>query len=551
MYSARSMILALGAVAAIAVASADKSLADTPSASPPTGSAAPTFSLARVGGGSIDLSSLRGHVVVVNFFATWCPPCRAETPDLNAAEKRYSRDGVIFVGVDDRESAQLVSVWANKNGVKYRLALDGDGKVEERYDVRAIPTTYVLDRNGIVRYRQVDQLDAPTMTLALNAVTAGRPVPDSKTAVAFYDTASSATVAIAAQTKAGKFDDAIAAGQAASDKLDKLSNANDSATIDYFKSTQLRDAMNLAWADAYSARVAATPAETNAKKDGTQAAMLRGQTYLDNETFADALAQFDAAIALSPDDVDAYGGAYSASYELKDYTKAVAYAQSAANAAPDDPENWLTLASANNGAKNYPAALAAEGKALALATTTYAADPTKSKAAYELGRVWLKTGRTYLMAGNVVAARAVLANATAVAPGTIVAQQADEQYVALNPMPWRLAVSGSSTTTSGTTTPAKLYVMVRNPSAQTRTVHFVATGLPAHWLLSFCTTKVCQPYKTAITLAPGASQRVELQVVPLVGAGGDWTMSVSTNGSTASVKVNAKATRVAVTVTAS
>lgn len=547
MISARSMSLALGAVAAIAVASADKSLAGTP----PAGSAAPTFSLARVGGGSIDLSSLRGHVVVVNFFATWCPPCRAETPDLNAAERRYARNGVIFVGVDDRESAQLVSVWAKKNGVKYRLALDADGKVEERYDVRAIPTTYVLDRNGIVRYRQVDQLDAPTMTLALDAVTAGKPVPDSKTAVAFYDTATSAALAIAAQTKAGKLDDAIAAGQAASDKLDKISNANDSATIDYFKSTQLRDAMNLVWADAYAARVAATPQGADAKKDGTQAAMLRGQAYLDDEHFADALAQFDAAIALSPDDVDAYGGGYSASAELKDYTKAVGYAQSAANAAPDDPENWLTLASGNNGAKNYPAALAAEGKALALATTAYAADPTKKKAAYELGRVWLKTGRTYLMAGNVEAARAVLANATAVAPGTIVAQQADEQYVALNPMPWRLAVSGSSTTTSTTTSPAKLYVMVRNPSAQTRTVHFVASGLPAHWLLSFCTSKVCQPYKTAITLAPGASQRVELQVVPLVGAGGDWTMSVSTNGSSAQVKVNAKATRVAVTVTAS
>jgi hypothetical protein len=168
-----------------------------------------------------------------------------------------------------------------------------------------------------------------------------------------------------------------------------------------------------------------------------------------------------------------------------------------------------------------------------------------------LGRVWLKTGRTYLLAGNVAAARAVLANAPAVSPGSIVAQQAEEQFVALNPMPWRLAVSGSATTTSTTTTPAKLYVMVRNPSAQTRTVHFVATGLPAHWLLSFCTAKVCEPYKTAITLAPGASQRVELQVVPLVGAGGDWSMSVSTKGSTAQVKVNAKATRVAVTVTAS
>src|SRR6202043_4022559 len=104
-----------------------------------------------------------------------------------------------------------------------------------------------------------------------------------------------------------------------------------------------------------------------------------------------------------------------------------------------------------------------------------------------------------------------------------------EQFVALNPMPWRLAVSGSSTTKSATTTPGKLYVMVRNPSAETRTVHFAATGLPPHWLLSFCTPKVCEPYKTAITLAPGASQRVELQVVPLAGAGGDWSMSVSTS----------------------
>ena len=547
MNSARSLCLAIGAVVVIAAASPEKSLAGSPAA----GSVAPAFALSQVGGGAINLSALRGHVVVVNFFATWCPPCRAETPDLISAERRFAPNGVIFVGVDDRESAQLVSVWAKQKGVKYPLVLDSDGKVEERYDVRAIPTTYVLDRNGVIRYRQVDQLDAPTMELALNAVIAGRPVPDSKTATAFYTTATSSAVSIADQTKAGKIDDAIATGKKAGDKLDGLQNAADSATIDYFKSTQLRDAMNVALADAYTARAAAEPQGGDAKKDGAQAAMLRGQAFLDAEAFGDALKQYDLAISLTPDNTDAYGGAYSASYELKDYAKAVGYAQSAANIAPNDPENWLTLASANNGAKNYPAALAAENKALALATTTYWADPTNKKAAYELGRVWLKTGRTYLMAGNVAAARAVLANAPAVTPGSIVAQQAEEQFVALNPMPWHLAVSGNSTTTSTTSTPAKLYVMVRNPSAQTRTVHFAATGLPPHWLLSFCTAKVCAPYKTDITLAPGASQRVELQVVPLAGAGGAWSMSVSTNGSSAQVNVKAKVTRVAVTVTAS
>ena len=541
------------AAASCAVVAAASLGAQALAAPPADGSAAPAFALPLVGGGSVDLAHLRGHVVVVNFFATWCPPCRAETPDLVAAEKRYSPSGVIFLGVDDRESAQLVSVWAKQNSVRYKIALDGDGAIEEKYyDVRAIPTTYVLDRNGIIRYRQVDQLDAPTMTTALNAIIAGAPVPDSKTATAFYSTAASATAAVQASVKAGQYDAAIAAGKAANDKLDKLSNADDSATIDYFKSTQLRDALGVALADAYTARAsAATPPDPTAKQDAAQAALLRGQAYSDAEQFADALKQYDTAISLTPDNGDAYSGAYLAAYELKEFDRAIGYAQAAANVAPNDPESWLTLASANMGAKNYKAALAAESKALLLASSAYQADPTKKSLAYELGRVWLKTGRTYLASGNPSAARAVLRNASAAAPGTIVAQQADEQYVALNPVPWRLAVSGSASTTSAANTPAKLYVTIHNPSAEARTVHLSALGLPPHWLLSFCYAKVCDPYKSAVTLAPGASQRIELQMVPLAGAGGSWTMSLTASGSSAQVHVTAKTTRAAVTVTAS
>ena len=122
----------------------------------------------------------------------------------------------------------------------------------------------------------------------------------------------------------------------------------------------------------------------------------------------------------------------------------------------------------------------------------------RRKRPYELGRVWLKTGRTYLMAGNVEAARAVLAECHRGLTGNvIVAQQSEEQYVALNPMPWNLAVSGNAMTKSTTTTPAKLYVTVANPSAQTRTVHFVATrsagALAA--LLVLHAIKVCEPYR--------------------------------------------------------
>src|SRR5476649_323762 len=116
MLTPRASFLALASACAAAAALSSTALA----AAPAPGVSAPTFSLPLVGGGSVDLAGLRGHVVVVNFFATWCPPCRAETPDLNAAERRYASSGVIFVGVDDRESAQLVSVWAKQKGVKFR-----------------------------------------------------------------------------------------------------------------------------------------------------------------------------------------------------------------------------------------------------------------------------------------------------------------------------------------------------------------------------------------------------------------------------------------------
>ena len=70
-----------------------------------------------------------------------------------------------------------------------------------------------------------------------------------------------------------------------------------------------------------AARAAAVPLGPDAKKDGASAAKLRGQALLDNEAFADALKQYDLAISLAPDDVDAYSGAYSAAYELKEYAR--------------------------------------------------------------------------------------------------------------------------------------------------------------------------------------------------------------------------------------
>jgi peroxiredoxin len=521
-------------------------------APPAPGTLAPDFSLQATSGGSIRLSQLRGHVVVVNFFATWCPPCRAETPDMVAAYHRFSQEGVIFLGVDDREKTALVGVWAKGKGVTYPIVSDAEGSVEERYDVRAIPTTYVLDRSGVVRYRQVDQLESSTLASVLDAVVAGTPIAPTPIARKFDATVGSAIALVSADRQAGKLSDAITAGNKASDALSALQNAAGSSSIDYFRATQESDALWAALADAYEAR-AQTETGSAADADRAQAQLQLGQIATDREQFADAYGAYAQAVALDPKTAsDAYNGMFEAAIEMKHDANAVAAGEALATAVPADPESWLLLASGNLDAKNYARALDAARHALALATATYANAPTDKKAQYELGRVWLKLSRVELAAHDVASARAELCDASAAAPGTIVAEQADEQFAALDPAPIAVAVSGASYATAATATPAKLWVVVRNPSLVARDVNLTAAGLPAHWLLSFCYAKVCQPNRTTISLAAGGSERIELQVIPLSDTSGPWSLRLTAaGGSAVRLRIAAKSLEAMASVAAS
>lgn len=551
-------LLTLACALAAATVAAAPAKADPPTvgapakADPPmVGAPAPDFALTTTDGHQLRLSSLRGHVVVVNFFATWCPPCRAETPDLVSAARKYGAQGVVFLGVDDREKTPLVQVWEKGKSVAFPIVMDRDGSVEEHYDVRAIPTTYILDRTGVIRYRQVDQLEGSTLAGALDAVVAGRALPETRVAQAFDAAAAAGVSSVRAALAAGKPSDAVDAGKKAASKLNDIQNGDGSSSIDYFKATQENDALDTAMADAYAAR-AQTETGSAVSADLAQEALQRGQVAEDREQFADAYAFYAKAVGLDPSTAsDSYNGLYLAAIEQKQYDKAAEAAKALAVAVPDDPESWLLLTSANLSTKDYPAALGAAQHALSLASAAYAKKPTDKHAAYELGRVWLKMGRAELAAGDAAAARAFLRNAPAVAPGTIVDEQASEQYAALEPAAIAMTVSGASLAHAAPATPAKLWVVVRNPSAASRAVNLAATGLPPHWLLSFCYAKVCQPYKSTINLAAGGSLRVELQVVPLAGSGGPWSMHLSAaGGPTARVQIAAKALNATATVSA-
>jgi cytochrome c-type biogenesis protein CcmF len=119
---------------------------------PLPGQTAPRFTVNDLAGNSLALSDLRGRVVVVNFWATWCPPCEGELPDLQALWQAYQARGVVFVGVAMQEEAAEVREMASDAGVSFPLALDPENRIASSYGVTAVPETFVIDAEGRVAY---------------------------------------------------------------------------------------------------------------------------------------------------------------------------------------------------------------------------------------------------------------------------------------------------------------------------------------------------------------------------------------------------------------
>jgi cytochrome c biogenesis protein CcmG, thiol:disulfide interchange protein DsbE len=127
---------------------------------------APGFTLKTLDGGEIDLQQYKGKVVLLNFWGTWCEPCKEETPALQNAYEQLKDEGLVVIGVDlfDSERANQrgladVQRFAALYGVTYPIALDETGSVGRSYAIAPIPTSYFIDQDGKVRYIRVGQLN--------------------------------------------------------------------------------------------------------------------------------------------------------------------------------------------------------------------------------------------------------------------------------------------------------------------------------------------------------------------------------------------------------
>ncbi len=119
---------------------------------------APDFVLPTLDGGSFQLSEYAGQVVVVNFWATWCAPCRIEIPDLIEMQSELGDQGIQIVGISlDHQGREVVQEFAEEAGFNYPILLD-DGEVAEQFGgVYALPTTIIIDKEGMIR-RQIPGL---------------------------------------------------------------------------------------------------------------------------------------------------------------------------------------------------------------------------------------------------------------------------------------------------------------------------------------------------------------------------------------------------------
>lgn len=117
---------------------------------PQVGFTAPDFTLETLKGGTETLSELRGQVVVINLWATWCPPCRAEMPALERVWNEYRDDGLVILAVNEQEASSRVGAFVEELGLTFPVLLDRDGGVGARYRLRAYPTTLFVGRDGVI-----------------------------------------------------------------------------------------------------------------------------------------------------------------------------------------------------------------------------------------------------------------------------------------------------------------------------------------------------------------------------------------------------------------
>lgn len=140
--------------------------------SPISSGSAPDFTFTSFDGKTLTLSKLRGQVVVVNFWASWCPPCRVEAPYLEQTWRKYKDRGVVFVGVDYADTEPNALAYIKEFDITYFNGPDLGTRISQSYNIKGVPETYYVARNGEVRGNTIGPLSPPQLDQKIDGLLA-------------------------------------------------------------------------------------------------------------------------------------------------------------------------------------------------------------------------------------------------------------------------------------------------------------------------------------------------------------------------------------------
>lgn len=116
------------------------------------------FTIGSLDNGQISLADYEGEVIIMNFWATWCPPCRAEMPGINNFYEAHKDEGLVVLAINEEESEEQVRPFIELNEFSFPVLLDIEGRVAQQYSTRSFPTTFIIDRNGVIQHVQTGEI---------------------------------------------------------------------------------------------------------------------------------------------------------------------------------------------------------------------------------------------------------------------------------------------------------------------------------------------------------------------------------------------------------
>jgi peroxiredoxin len=170
------LLVACVAVVGIALAprgmSSDTSIGGDSLKADPVGQNAPDFTAKALDGSTFTLSGLRGKVVVLNFWASWCSTCKAEAAEVAATEKKWRAKGVQWVGIDEQDTAEGAAGYMKQYGIEFPSAVDADLRIKAHYNVTGLPETFVIDQKGVVVAKYISVIDPAVVDAQLGSLVA-------------------------------------------------------------------------------------------------------------------------------------------------------------------------------------------------------------------------------------------------------------------------------------------------------------------------------------------------------------------------------------------